>query len=246
MEGTPQGGPISPLLTHLLLDRLDKEVEKRGHTFVRDADDCHLSVQSTRAGERVLASVTRCLSRKLKLKVNVQKSAVDRPWRRKFLGCTCTNSGPHRRQVRDKALERFKEVIREITPRTRGKTIRQVVAELGHYRHGWKAYFGLAQGKSVCKELDSWIRRRLRCSLWKPWGRRGYRELRRRGISRELAWNTAKSAHGPWRLRTSPGLSIALPGRFFDSLGLPRLFEKKSQLTSSAEPPYTRSVCPVV
>jgi RNA-directed DNA polymerase len=231
MEGTPQGGPISPLLTNLLLDRLDKELEKRGHKFVRYADDCNIYVKSKRAGERVLASVTRFLSRKLKLKVNAQKSAVDRPWRRKFLGFTFTHSGPHRRKVSGKALERFKEVIRGRTQRTRGKTIRQVVAELGNYINGWKAYFGLAQVKSVFKELDSWIRRRLRCYLWKQWGRRGYRELLRRGISRELAWNTAKSAHGPWRLSKSPGLSIALPGRFFDALGLPRLFETKSQLT---------------
>jgi RNA-directed DNA polymerase len=230
MEGTLHGGPISPLLTNLLLDRLDQELEKRGHKFVRYADDCHIYVKSKGAGERVRASVTRFLSRKRKLKVNAQKSAVDRPWRRKFRGVTFTHSGPHRRKVREKALERFKEVIRGRTQRTRGKTIRQVVAELGNYINGWKAYFGLAQVKSVFKELDSWIRRRLRCYLWKQWGRRGYRELLRRGISRELAWKTAKSAHGPWRLSKSPGLSIALPGRFFDSLGLPRLFETKSQL----------------
>jgi RNA-directed DNA polymerase len=225
------GSVLSPLLTNLLLDRLDKELEKRGHKCVRYADDGNISVKSTRAGERVLASVTRFLSRKLKLKANAQKRAVDRPWRRKFLGFTFTPSGPHRRKVSGKALERFKEVIRGRAQRTRGKTSRQVVAELGNYIHGWKAYFGLAQVKSVFKELDSWIRRRLRCYLWKQWGRRGYRELLRRGISRELAWNTAKSAHGPWRLSKSPGLSIALPGRFFDALGLPRLFETKSQLT---------------
>jgi RNA-directed DNA polymerase len=231
LEGAPQGGPISPLLTNLLLDRLDKELEKRGHKFVRYADDCNIYVKSKRAGERVLASVTRFLSRKLKLKVNAQKSAVDRPWQRKFLGFTFTNSGPHRSKVGEKALERFKEVIRRITQRTRGQTIRQVIAEMGKYINGWKAYFGFAQVKSGFKELDSWIRRRLRCYLWKQWGRRGYRELLRRGVSRELAWNTAKSAHGPWRLSQSPGLSIALPGRFFDVLGLPRLFEKRYQLT---------------
>jgi len=188
-------------------------------------------VKSERAGERVLASVTRFLSRKLKLRVNAQKSAVDRPWRRKFVGVTFTNSGPHRRKVSEEMLEGFKEVIRRITQRTWGKTIQQVTAEMGNYINGWKAYFGFAQVKSVFKELDSWIRRRLRCYLWKQWGRRGYRELLRRGVSRELAWNTAKSAHGPWRLSKSPGLSTALPGRSFDSLGLPRLFEKTYQLT---------------
>jgi RNA-directed DNA polymerase len=231
LEGAPQGGPISPLLTNLLLDRLDKELEKRGHKFVRYADDCNIYVKSKRAGERVLASVTRFLSRKLKLKVNAQKSAVDRPWQRKVLGFTFTNSGPHRSKVGEKALERFKEVIRRITQRTRGQTIRQVIAEMGKYINGWKAYFGFAQVKSGFKGLDSWIRRRLRCYLGKQWGRRGDRELLRRGVSRELAGNTAKSAHGPWRLSQSPGLSIALPGRFFDALGLPRLFEKRYQLT---------------
>jgi len=231
LEGAPQGGPRSPLLTNRLLDRLDKEREKRGHTFGRYADDCNIYVKSNRAGERVLASVTRFRSRKLKLKVNAQRSAVDRPWQRKFLGFTVTNSGPHRSKVGEKALERFKAVIRRITHRTRGQSIRPVRAEMGKYINGGKAYFGCAQVKAGCKELDSWIRRRRRCYLGKQWGRRGYRELLRRGGSRDLAWNTATSAHGPWRLSQSPGLSIALPGRFFDALGLPRLFEKRYQLT---------------
>jgi len=203
------------------VDRLDKALEKRGHKFVRYADDCNIYVKSKRAGERVLASVTRFLSRKLKLKVNAQKSAVDRPWRRKFLGFTFTHSGPHRRKVSGKALERVKEVIRGRTQRPRGKTIRQVVAERGHDINGGKAYVGRAQVTSVFKELDAWLRRRLRCYRWQQWGRRGDRELRRRGISRELAGNTAQSAHGPWRLGQSPGLSIALSARFFDALGLP-------------------------
>jgi RNA-directed DNA polymerase len=237
LEGTPHGGPISPLRTTLLRDRLEQARETRGHTCVRSAEDGNLYVTSQRAGERVLASVTRLRSRKLKRKVTGPKRAVDRPWRRQFLGFPCTNRGPHRQKVRETALERCKAVSRGSTHRTRGKTLRQVVAERGHDMHGWKASCGLAQVTSVCTELDSWIRRRRRCSLWKPWGRRGSREVRRRGISRELAWHTAKSAHGPWRRRQSLGLSIALPGRCFDSLGLPRRFEQKSQLTSAAEPP---------
>jgi RNA-directed DNA polymerase len=246
LEGAPHGGPRSPLLTHRLLDRREKDLEKRGHPFVREAEDGHSDVHRQRAGERVLARVPRCLSRKLTRQVNAPKRAVDRPWQRQFLGFTVTPSGPHRSKVGDTALERCQEVIRRITQRPRGQTIRQVSAERGKDRNGWKAYGGFAPVKAGFKALDSWIRRRRRGSLWQPWGRRGDRELRRRGVSRALAWNTAKSAHGPWRLRQRPGLSLALPGRFFDALGLPRLFEQRSQLTASAEPPDTRSVCPGV
>lgn len=201
MAGTPPGGPRSPLLTTRRLDRLDQALETRGHTVGRDAEDGNIDVTSTRAGERVLACVTRFRSRTLQLQLNAHKSAVDRPWRRKFLGVTCTHRGPPRRTGSGKALERCKEVIRGRTQRPRGQTIRQVVAERGHDIHGWKAYVGRAPVTSVCKALDAWSRRRRRGSLWKQGGRRGYRELRRRGISRDLAWNTAKSAHGPWRLR---------------------------------------------
>jgi len=223
-EGTPQGGPLSPLLANLLLDELDRELERRGHRFVRYADDCNIYVGSMQAGERVLESVTRFLSSRLQLKVNEAKSAVGRPWERTFLGFTFDRR--LRRKVSLKALKAMKERVREKTWRTLGRRLQVTIDDLRRYLVGWKAYFSFAEVRSVLKELDSWIRRRLRCYLWKQWGRRGYRELRLRGVSRELAWNTSKSAHGPWRLSRSPALAIALPGKYFAVLGLPQLFAK--------------------
>lgn len=224
-EGTPQGGPLSPLLANLLLDELDHELEKRGHRFVRYADDANIYVRSRQAGERVMASVTRFLGCRLKLKVNEAKSAVDRPWNRKFLGFTFTHSRSIRRKVSKKSLKAFKAKVRELTGRTRGRPIRKIVSELRRYILGWRGYFGFAEVTSPLRDLDKWIRRRLRCYHWKQWGRRGYRELRKRGVSQDLAWNTSKSAHGPWRLSQSPALAIALPARYFVALGLPALVE---------------------
>lgn len=226
-EGTPQGGPLSPLLANLLLDGLDRELERRGHRFVRYADDSNVYVRSKRAGQRVLRSISRFLAKRLKLSVSEGKSAVGRPWERKFLGFSFSRHD-FRRRISPEAIKRFKGKIRGITRRTRGRRIERVATELGEYLLGWKAYFGYAEVRSPLKELDSWIRRRLRCYLWKQWGRRGYRELRRRGVSRELAWNTAKSTHGPWRLSRSPALAFALPVSYFAGLGVPRLFIRGS------------------
>jgi RNA-directed DNA polymerase len=225
-EGTPQGGPVSPLVAHLLLDGFDKELERRGHRFVRYADDSNIYGKSARAGQRVLASVTRFLERRLKLTVNAAKSAVDRPWRRTFLGFTFTARRLHRRQVSLKALKALKQEVRQRTCRTRGVALPRVVQDLQRYLEGWYAYFRFAAAQSSFKELDSWVRRRLRCYVWKQWGRRRYRELRKRGVRQDLAWNTCKSAHGPWRLSRSPALAIALPGRYFDRLGLSRLHRR--------------------
>jgi RNA-directed DNA polymerase len=225
-EGTPQGGPLSPLLANLLLDGFDKELERRGHRCVRYADDSNIYVKSARAGHRVLASVSRFLERRLQLTVNAVKSAVDRPWRRTFLGFTFTGRRPHRRRVSDKALKAFKQEVRQRTSRTRGVPLRRIGHELRQYLEGWYAYFRLAEAQSTFKELDSWVRRRLRCYVWKQWGRRRYRELRKRGVSQDLAWNTSKSAHGPWRLSRSPALAIALPGHALDRLGVPRLYRR--------------------
>jgi RNA-directed DNA polymerase len=224
-EGTPQGGPLSPLLANLLLDELDKELEKRGHRFARYADDANIYVRSRQAGERVMASVTRFLKRKLRLTVHEAKSAVDRPWNRTFLGFTFTKRQSNRRKVREKALKAFQAKVRAITGRTRGRTMQQIVQELRQLMLGWRAFFGFAEVRSPLRDLDKWIRRRLRSYHWKPWGRRGYRELRKRGVGRQLAWNTVKSAHGPWRLSQSPALAIALPQRYFAALGLPSLSE---------------------
>ena len=222
--GTPQGGPLSPLLANLMLDNLDRELERRGHRFVRYADDANIYVKSKRAGSRVLRSVSRFLKKHLKLSVNEAKSAVDRPWRRQFLGFTF--SWKLNRRISEKSIKRFKRRIREITCRVRGRRIDVIVKELRQYMLGWQAYFNFTQVRHILRELDSWVKRRLRCYLWKQWGRRGYRELRKLGVSRDLAWNTAKSAHGPWRLSRSPGLAFALTAQYFAELRLPRLFVK--------------------
>ena len=224
-RGMPQGNPLSPLLSNILLDLPDKELEKRGHKFCRFADDCNIYVRSRRAGNRVMASLTRFLDRRLKLKINVAKSAVDRPWNRKFLGFSFTR-WDHRRKISLSAIKRFKDRIREITTRTRGRSLRMIIEELRNYLNGWLGYFGFTETRSLFKELDSWIRRRLRCYIWKQWGRRGYKELRKRGVDTKLAWNTAKSAHGPWRLSRSPALTIALGFQYFTDLGLPHLYKK--------------------
>jgi RNA-directed DNA polymerase len=224
--GTPQGGPLSPLLANLMLDNLDRELERRGHRFVRYADDCNIYVKSKRAGLRVLRSISRFLNKHLKLSINEAKSAVDRPWRRQFLGFTF--SWKLNRRISAKSIKRFKDRVREITCRVRGRRIEAIVKELGRYMLGWQAYYNFTQVRHILRELDSWVKRRLRCYLWKQWGRRGYRELRKLGVSRDLAWNTAKSAHGPWRLSRSPGLAFALPAKYFAGLGLPRLFVKSA------------------
>jgi hypothetical protein len=177
--------------------------------------------RSWKAAERVKASITRFLSRRLKLKVNEAKSAVARPWYRSFLGFTITSRSNLR--VSRKAEKALKNRVREITGRTRGRSIKAIIAELGVYLKGWLPYYGIVQVKSMMRQYDSWIKRRLRCYLWKQWGRAGYRRLCALGVSRDLAWNTCKSAHGPWRLSRSPALAFALPARYFADLGLPSL-----------------------
>ena len=225
IEGVPQGGPLSPLLANLLLDGLDRELESRGHRFVRYADDCNIYVRSRRAGHRVLKSLTRFLSQRLNLQVNEGKSAVDRPWKRKFLGFSFTRRD-HRRKVSLSAIKRLKDRVREVTRRTRGRSIRQIVQELRQLLRGWWSYYRFTEVTYLFKEVDSWIRRRLRCYLWKQWGRRRHRELRQRGVLGQLVWNTVKSAHGPWRLSRSPALMYALPWHYFASLGLPSLYKR--------------------
>src|ERR1700688_3061383 len=221
-EGTPQGGPLSPLLSNLMLDVLDKELEKRGHRFVRYADDCNIYVRSQRAGERVMAGVEKFLAKRLKLKVNKAKSAVAKPSIRKFLGFSFTSAREPRRRIAPQALDRFKARVRELTRRTRGRSLAQVVKELSVYLRGWRGYFGFCQTPSVLRALDEWTRRRLRAIAWKQWkrGRTRFAELRRRGVGRALAAQTAGSPRGPWRVSNSPALTIALPIAYFGSLGL--------------------------
>lgn len=220
--GVPQGGPLSPVLANVVLDELDWELDRRGHRFARYADDCNIVVGSERAGVRAMASVTRFIEDSLRLTVNARKSAVDRPWNRKFLGFTVSRNGT-KLKVADQAIEKLKGRVRELTRRTRGHRLLDIVAELRETLLGWKAYFGIAEVLSPLRDIDKWIRRKLRCYHWKQWGRAGYRELRRRGVSVQEAWHTAKSAHGPWRLSQTPALALALPARYFSSLGLPSL-----------------------
>ena len=221
-EGTPQGGPLSPLLSNLVLDELDRELERRGHHFVRYADDCNIYVDSERAGQRVMESVTHFITHRLKLKVNQAKSAVARPVQRKFLGFSFTGEQEPRRRIAPKAIARFKQRIREQTRRTRGINLAQMVKELVTYLRGWLGYFDDCQTPSVLQSLESWLRRRLRSVVWKQWkrGRTRFKELRKRGVSKDLAAQTAGSAHGPWRIANSPALTIALSNAYFASLGL--------------------------
>ena len=227
VEGTPQGGPLSPLLSNLVLDELDRELERRGHRFVRYADDSNIYVRSERAGQRVMGSVKRFITEKLKLKVNESKSAVAKPQERKFLGFSFTSGKELKRKIAPKAIDRFKERVREITHKSRGRSMEKVMEELAQYVRGWRGYFGFCETPSVLRRLDGWIRRRVRCAFWRQWktGRKRFAELVRRGVSREVAANTAGSRRGPWRVSQSAALDRALSNAYLSSLGLPSLVE---------------------
>jgi RNA-directed DNA polymerase len=224
-EGTPQGGPLSPLLSNLMLDGLDRELERRGHRFVRYADDCNIYVRSLRAGERVMLGITGFIERRLKLKVNKAKSAVARAGRRKFLGFSFTLGSRPKRRIASEAIRRLKERVRELTWRSGGISMNQRIRRLGQYLTGWRAYFGYCETPSVLADLDKWVRRRLRSVHWKQWrsSRNRYRELRRRGVDGLLAAQTVGSACRCWRISKSPALSYALPNAYFSELGLPQL-----------------------
>lgn len=222
IEGAPQGGPLSPLLSNVVLDELDRELEARGHRFVRYADDCNIYVRSKRAGHRVMESISKFITRKLKLKVNQSKSKVDRPWRCKFLGFRIIAGKQTKRSISPSSLLRFKWRVRKLTCYRRGITIGQMIENLNRYLIGWRGYFGYCQSRSILQVLDCWIRRRLRCVYWRRWkrGKKRFAELRKLDIRKELAARAAGSVHGPWRLSRSPALSYAFPNAHFDSLGL--------------------------
>lgn len=226
-EGTPQGGPLSPLLSNLMLDEFDRELTRRGHRFVRYADDCNIYVRSERAGQRVMESVKQFITRKLKLKVNEEKSAVAKPQERKFLGFSFTGGEKLKRKIAPKAIEQFKEKIREITRQAKGRSMEQVMEELAPYIRGWRSYFGFCETPWVLKHLDSWIRRRLRCAFWRQWktGRKRFAEMVKLGVPRESVAKAAGANCGPWRASHNPALDRALSNAYLSSLGLPSLAE---------------------
>jgi RNA-directed DNA polymerase len=227
VEGTPQGGPLSPLLSNVVLDELDRELERRGHRHVRYADDCNIYVRSERAGHRVMKSITRFITQRLKLQVNETKSAVARPQERKFLGFSFTDDPGTRRAIAPKALERFKDKIREITRQAKGVSIETTVKRLATYMVGWRGYFGFCETPEVLIGLTRWVRLRLRCALWRQWKtpRRRRAALLQLGVRPRLAAHTAGSGRGPWYLARAKALSVGASNAYFRSLGLPSLFE---------------------
>jgi len=228
VEGTPQGGPLSPLLSNLVLDELDRELERRGHRFVRFADDSNIYVRSERAGQRVMESITRFITQRLKLKVNETKSAVARPQERKVLGFSFSAGPEVKRVIAPKALDRFKRRIREITRRAKGVSMKTTMEELVPYMRGWRSYFGFCETPVVLKYLTRWVRLRLRAALWRQWKtqRRRRAALIRLGVAERLASNTAGSGRGPWYLARSRALSVGLSNAYFRSLGLPSLVDE--------------------
>ena len=224
-EGTPQGGPLSPLLANVLLDEVDKELERRGHCFVRYADDCNVYVRSRRAGERVMSWLRQAFAR-LRLRVNESKSAVERAHRHSFLGFSFWfgAKGFVKRRLSPQAKHAMKTRVRQITRRSRGRSLEQIALELRSYLLGWKGYFRLAETPSVLRELDQWIRHRLRAIQLKHWkrGRTIYRELRGRGLSHDAARQVAANSRRWWR-NSGKTIHIALPIALFDQMGVPRL-----------------------
>ena len=227
VEGTPQGGPLSPLLSNLVLDEFDRELERRGLRFARYADDCNIYVRSERAGQRVMKSLTRFITKKLKLKVNEAKSAVARPQERKFLGFSFRVGPEVKRVIAPKALDRFKHRIREITRRAKGVSMETTIEELAPYIRGWRNYFGFCETPEVLVSLTRWVRLRLRAALWRQWKtpRRRRAALLALGVRPRLASNTAASGRGPWYLARSKALSVGLSNAYFKSRGLPTLID---------------------
>lgn len=232
LEGTPQGGPLSPLLSNILLDDLDKELERRGHKFCRYADDCNVYVGSRRTGERVMSSITRFLAKHLRLKVNLSKSAVDRPWRRKFLGYSMTFHRQPRLKAAPKSIDRLKGKVREVLRSGRGRNLKTVIDTLTPLLRGWVNYFRLVEVKGVFEELDGWIRRKLRCIRWRQWKRNYTRakNLMKRGLGEERAWKSVLNGRGPWWNSGASHMNEAFPKRYFDELGLVSLLNHLRRL----------------
>jgi len=231
-EGTPQGGPLSPLLSNILLTELDRELERRGHAFCRYADDCNIYVKSQQAGERVMASITLFLADTLKLTVNVAKSAVARPWVRKFLGYSLTWHKAPKLKIAPTSLKRLVDKIREVLKGARGRNLTTVITELNPILRGWMAYFKLTETKKALEELDGWIRHKLRCILWRQWKRPYTRatNLMKAGLPEERAWRSACNQRGPWWNSGASHMNQAFPKSFFDRLGLVSLLDTMRRL----------------
>lgn len=226
-EGTPQGGPLSPLLSNILLTDLDRELEHRGHRFCRYADDCNIYVGSEMAGQHAMEAMTDYLEKKLRLRVNRDKSAVARPWQRKFLGYSVTWHKQVRLKIAASSLERLKDKVREIVVGNASRNIGQTIAALNPVLRGWTSYFRLTEVKGVLQELDGWIRRKLRCLLWRQWKRPAIRNkrLQARGLDATRAWKSASNGRGPWWNAGASHMNAAYPKRFFDALGLVSLLD---------------------
>jgi RNA-directed DNA polymerase len=227
-EGTPQGGPLSPLLSNILLDELDKELERRGHAFCRYADDCNIYVKSEKAGERVMSSVTTFLEERLRLTVNQAKSAVDRPWKRSFLGYSMTYHQKPRLKVAPGPVKRLIAKVREISHRGRGRNLKTLIDELTPKLRGWVAYFRYAEVKGIFEELDGWVRRKLRCILWRQWKRPGTRakKLMQRGLTEARACRSAYNGRGPWWNAGAAHMNHAFRKSYFTELGLLSLMDR--------------------
>ncbi len=231
-EGTPQGGPLSPLLSNILLTALDRELERRGLAFVRYADDCNIYVGSRVAGERVMRGIRAYLKDVLRLRVNERKSAVARPWERKFLGYTCTVQRKSRLRIAPESVKRLKQKVRECMRAGRGRSLRRTIEELNPLLRGWINYFQLTQTKGALEELDEWLRRRLRCLLWRQWKRprTRARKLRALGLDAERARVSAVNGHGPWWNAGASHMNHALPARYFTRMGLVSLLPELQRL----------------
>ena len=230
-EGTPQGGPLSPLLSNILLTDLDRELERRGHRFCRYADDCNIYVRSEAAGQHAMDAITDYLECKLKLRVNREKSAVARPWARKFLGYSFTWHKQVRLKIADSSLKRLKDRVREIVVGNASRNLAATVNELNSMLRGWTSYFRLTEVKGVLQDLDGWIRRKLRCLLWRQWKRPATRNkrLQARGLDEQRAWKSASNGRGPWWNAGASHMNAAYPKRFFDVLGLVSLLDTQQR-----------------
>ena len=231
-EGTPQGGPLSPLVSNILLDELDKELERRGHRFCRYADDCNIYVQSKRSAERAMISIARYLQERLKLKVNREKSAVARPWKRKYLGYSVTSNTYPRLKVDAASVQRMRLKLKEQFRQGRGRNTQRFVKELRPALIGWANYFSLAEVKGTFEELDGWIRRRLRCIIWRQWKRPSTRErnLKKQGLAEVQAWKSANNGRGPWWNSGARHMNEAFPKKYFDKLGLVSLLDQVNRI----------------